>query len=95
MLYFFRVYWGDLISSGKNCNPDFSDDLGNGKKVFNCTDYKNNKWCDESGAQGPQWNEVEYGPLNKYENKHGESPLVCPSCGCGKGISSNRFISKL
>ena len=74
-----------LIFTGKNCNPDFSDDLGNGKRVFNCSAYEANKWC-KDGAQGPRWNEVEYGPLKNYKNKHGESPLVCPSCGCGKGI---------
>ena len=51
------------------------------------------KWCTEEGAQGPRWNEVEYGPLKDYKNRHDESPLVCPGCGCGKGISSNRFIS--
>ena len=47
-----------------------------------------NEWCTESGAQGTRWNEVEYGPLMDYKNKHGESPLVCPACGCGKGIKS-------
>ena len=71
------------------CNPDFTDDDGIRKKIFACQNYTELEWCTSDEKQGKKWNEVKYGNLANYTNKFGESPFVCPQCGCGRGIIEN------
>ena len=66
------------------CNPNFIDELGS-----NCQRYLDQKYCTIRGEEGDGWSLTTY-PIQSYLNKDGESPLVCPHCGCKLG---NNFLS--
>ena len=61
-----------------------------------CETYIQNNWCTKYGEQGAGWNKFTgYPSIEKYFNEKGETPLVCPQCGCGKGILGFTSISIL
>ena len=64
------------------CNPNYRD-----KDNVTCDTYIKRNWCTKTGGEGPKWNlEFDnYPPIEEYFNEKGETPLVCPQCGCGKG----------
>ena len=67
----------------ESCNPDFVDDLED-----NCSAYKINKYCTSTGDYGPGWEFNEDGsPADTFEEYavNGQTALVCPECGCGRG----------
>ena len=69
------------LHSKSGCNPSYKD-----KDNQTCNSYIKNNWCTETGTQGSAWdNFPQYPPIDEYFNEDGESPLVCPQCGCGKG----------
>ena len=69
------------LHSKSGCNPNYKD-----KDNQTCNSYVKNNWCTETGTQGSAWdNFPQYPPIDEYFNEDGESPLVCPQCGCGKG----------
>ena len=65
-----------------DCDPEYKDD-----DDMKCQDYIDNNWCTNNGEQGSNW-ELSYGPIDEYFNTKGQTPLVCPQCGCGKGLIS-------
>merc|ERR1712136_508500 len=71
------------INVKQSCNPDFVDDLEE-----NCADYKINELCTSTGDYGPGWEFNEDGsPADTFEEYavNGQTALVCPECGCGRG----------
>ena len=73
----------NLIFPFLECNPNYRD-----KDNVTCDTYIRRKWCTKTGGEGPAWkkNYPNYPPIEEYFNEKGETPLVCPQCGCGKGI---------
>ena len=69
-----------IFTTNLECNPKFRD-----KDGLSCDSYTKNKWCTESGDQGPAWGS-DYPSIDEYYNVDGETPLVCPQCGCNKGM---------
>ena len=75
------------------CNSDFADESGT-----TCDKYAKNKYCTNTGEKGDGWDEKTYPyPISSYLNENGESPLVCPQCGCklGNNVKLNVCIKHL
>ena len=53
-----------------SCNPNWSDEFGH-----DCQDWLDKGWCTSSGFSSGYY----------YVNDFGQTPLVCPECGCKEG----------
>ena len=73
------MHWLHFIFVKLECNPKYKD-----KDGFACDAYSKNNWCTQTGGQGPAW-DPDYPSIDDYYNANGETPLVCPQCGCNKG----------
>ena len=73
------MHWSYFFFIKPECNSRYKD-----KDGFACDSYSRNNWCTETGDQGPAW-DTDYPPIDEYYNANGETPLVCPQCGCNKG----------
>ena len=68
------------MNSNIECNPNYLD-----KDNVTCQEYIDKKYCTKNGRQGITWDDKSYPTIDNYFNSKGETPLVCPQCGCGKG----------
>lgn len=72
----YSFYFEDL-----KCKANFTDDGG-----LTCDKYLKREYCTITGKAGKGWDTDTYGyPIQSYLNKDGDSPLVCPQCGCKLG----------